>query len=224
MTTSPTFTWELSLLENTQYEFIIGFDEVGRGAIAGPVVVAGVLLKSEQLKGEIPEGLKDSKLISEKKRPIILEAVKTLFPIHALAESSAQQVDSEGIIASLASAAKRSLDAILSMYPQNATDTRPNPSNTLLLLDGSHNWLTDALPEWDSMTKVKGDRDCVSMAAASLIAKVHRDELMIRLSNEEKYAGYAWDKNKGYGAKIHYEGIEIYGVSDMHRASWIKKR
>ena len=224
MTNSPTFTWELSLLENTQYEFIIGFDEVGRGALAGPVVVAGVLLKSEQLQGEIPEGLKDSKLISEKKRPIILEAVRELFPIHALADSSAEQVDSEGIIASLASAAKRSLDIILAAYSTSDGAEMPNPSNTLLLLDGSHNWLTEVLPEWDSMTKVKGDRDCVSMAAASLIAKVYRDELMIDLSKQEKYAGYAWEKNKGYGAKAHYEGINLYGVSDKHRASWIKKR
>lgn len=223
MPTEPTFDWEASLFAHSDYQFILGFDEVGRGAIAGPVVVACSLLTRQRLTEPIPEGLRDSKLISEKKRPIVLEAVTAAFPVYALGEADAAYIDTHGIVPSLMHAAqaahKDALEAAGSILPAEEIPTR---ANTLLLLDGSHNWLSEALPEWDSLTRVKGDRDCVSMAAASLIAKVHRDSYMQELATLPEYAHYGWEKNKGYGAATHYAAIEEHGVTDHHRKTWLK--
>lgn len=222
MSASPSFGWEFSLLNDSHYDYIIGFDEVGRGAIAGPVVVAAALISRESISSPIPEGLKDSKLISEKQRPIVLEAVQQAYPIWGIAESPASLIDESGIIRSLAAAAASAHMQVLERARSTVSPVELSPANTLLLLDGSHNWLNTVLPEWDSMTKVKGDRDCVSMAAASLIAKVYRDNLMVKLSEDPEYSEYGWGKNKGYGAKIHYEGIKAKGLTDLHRKSWIK--
>lgn len=218
----PNLDFELSLSSSGEYDFIIGFDEVGRGALAGPVYVAAVLLDMRMPQNlEIPEGLRDSKLIREKDRPIVCHSTEIAFPIYGISGRPASEIDREGITNSLNLAAMASLEEVLSKA--TSENTAVTPSNAALLLDGSHDWLSPTLPEWDVYTRVKGDKECVSMAAASIIAKVRRDTYMVELAQEESLSVYGWESNKGYGSKKHQEAIGEFGPTSEHRATWIQR-
>lgn len=193
------------------YKYVVGVDEVGRGAIAGPVSVGAVLLKAGF--ADSPEGVKDSKTVSEKKRNTLYPLIQEWVDSYAVCSSTASTVDSEGIIKSLASAAVQAIKAVTEGY---------SLSEGIVILDGSHNWLKGMLPvELKVIVKEKADRDCISVSAASLLAKVERDKFMIDAANV--FPGYGWESNKGYGAKTHYDGIKIHGIVDgIHRKTWIK--
>ena len=191
---------------------VIGCDEVGRGPLAGPVV-AGLVVWTPDI-ALWPEGLYDSKTVTEKRRGPLAQALRETFPQHALGESSAEIVDQKGIQTALALAVVKGL---LTLAQQGVA-----VGSAVLLVDGSHDFVTPHLPHpLRVVTRVKGDRDCVSVAAASVLAKVYRDEAMI--AHHEKYPEYGFASNKGYGSKGHMDAIAQHGITPLHRASWIKK-
>lgn len=208
--TDPTLLTE-NQLHREGHRYVIGCDEVGRGAIAGPVAV-GVALVDAAI-GEFPLGLRDSKLLSEKRRDI-LGPLAALWARHtAVGLASPAEVDSLGLSAALGLAGKR---ALVLLHEAGA------PVNeSIVLLDGSFDWLNPALSSPISVrTRVKADRDCASVAAASVVAKVHRDRLMIAADTE--LPGYGWSSNKGYGSAGHFAAITELGASDWHRRTWLK--
>ena len=189
---------------------VIGIDEVGRGAIAGPVavgvhaVIAGT--------NEFPAGLRDSKLLSEKRRDILAPLVAD-WGAGAVGYASAEEIDERGITTMLGEAARR---ALLDLHRSGVAVDR-----AVIILDGSHDWLTPMLrAPLDIRTRVGADRSCASVAAASVRAKVARDSLMREA--HEAHPEYAWDSNKGYGSKAHYAGIAGHGLTGLHRHTWIK--
>ncbi|MFT4231807.1 MAG: ribonuclease HII [Leucobacter sp.] len=190
---------------------VIGVDEVGRGAIAGPVAVgAHVVLAGTDA---FPEGLRDSKLLSEKRReataPLVCE-----WGAGAVGFASAAEIDERGITAMLGEAARR---ALLELHAAGVPVDR-----AVVLLDGSHDWLSPVLRSGlDVRTRVGADRDCASVSAASVRAKVLRDALMREA--HEAHPGYGWDSNKGYGSRAHYAGIAQHGLTELHRRTWIKE-
>jgi len=196
---------------------VIGVDEVGRGAIAGPVAV-GLGAFWPDVAG-MPAGLRDSKLLSEQKRERLHPEVLAWAPHSAVGLADNAEVDARGIVAGLGLAAVRGLEQLLvSGVPVEAA---------VVVLDGSHDWLSPALAEWPAssrphvVTRVKADRDCASVAAASVLAKVHRDRLMIEA--DAAHPGYDWPSNKGYASASHYEAIARLGASALHRWSWLKQ-
>ncbi|WP_053388212.1 ribonuclease HII [Leucobacter japonicus] len=191
-------------------EIVIGIDEVGRGAIAGPVAV-GVHAVTAGTNG-FPEGLRDSKLLSEKRRDALAPLVRE-WGSGAVGFASAEEIDAQGITAMLGHAARRALLELRS--------TGVPVERAVILLDGSHDWLSGVLrAPLDVRTRVGADRDCASVAAASVRAKVSRDALM--RDADEAHPEYAWASNKGYGAKAHYAGIASAGLTELHRHTWIK--
>ena len=161
-----------------------------------------------------PEGLYDSKSVTEKRRGPLAEALRDTFPQYALGESSADVIDERGIQTALALAVVQGLLKLASLGVAVGT--------SVLLLDGSHDFVTPHLPHpLRVVTRVKADRDCVSVAAASVLAKVHRDDAMI--AHHERYPEYGFASNKGYGSPAHLEAIARHGITPLHRASWIRK-
>jgi len=198
------------------FSWVIGVDEVGRGAIAGPVAVGMVAVGSDV--SEFPAGLRDSKLLSEFQRQRLHPALKTWAKYHAIACVANDVVNDSGIVPSLGEAGAQAARDIIAAGVELAL--------ACVIVDGSHDWLSPALevlPEKVRprvVTRVKADRDCVSVAAASVLAKVHRDSLMIQA--DEHYPGYAWARNKGYATSEHYQAIARLGQSPLHRSSWIR--
>lgn len=209
------FVFESALLRD-KYDYIIAIDEVGRGAIAGPVVV-GATVVDASLEATMPEGIRDSKLIPEKQRSAYLEKASQWVLGGAVGSVDASAVDSFGITHSLASAASQAISQLEDIVPEIKS------SRTIVLLDGSHNWLEGLNLPYFTITKVKADLECASVSAASILAKVYRDNLMVEKSSEINDI-YHWASNKGYGAKSHYEAISQHGVLEgWHRITWINK-
>jgi len=193
--------------------FVIGCDEVGRGAIAGPVAV-GLSAVGSGI-GAHPEGLRDSKMLSEKRREHLAPLAESWSHYSAVGIASADEVDSVGIIAALGLAGRRALAAL--------HEAGLPIHESVVLLDGAHDWLTPALSKPPRVRlQVKADRDCASVAAASVIAKVHRDRIMI--AADAAHPGYGWSGNKGYGSVDHYAGIDALGPSPLLRLTWLKDR
>lgn len=188
---------------------IIGLDEVGRGAIAGPVAVGAHLTVADTVV--FPEGLRDSKLLSEKRREALAPLVAQ-WGAGAVGYSSPAEIDERGIVWALGQAARR---ALLALHDQGLA-----VGSAVILLDGSHDWLTPVLQSpLDVQTMVGADRACATVAAASVRAKVERDAIM-RAAHED-HPVYAWESNKGYGASAHYDGISTHGLTGLHRRSFI---
>ncbi|QZY52350.1 ribonuclease HII [Leucobacter tenebrionis] len=193
------------------FELVIGIDEVGRGAVAGPVAV-GVHAVMRGTVG-FPEGLRDSKLLSEKRREAMAPLVCEWGP-GSVGYASAEEIDEHGIGAMLGEAARR---ALLELHAAGVPVDR-----ALILLDGSHDWLSPVLRSpLRVRTRVGADRSCASVAAASVRAKVERDALMREA--HEAHPEYGWTSNKGYGSRAHYEGIAALGLTELHRRTWIKQ-
>lgn len=208
----PTLDYEAQLL--LSHDFVVGVDEAGRGAIAGPVAVGAQLITLSDAM--IPEGLRDSKLLSPLRRESVYERVRG-WGSGAVAMVDAHAVDSGGITAALARAAS---SAIGKLFKTSFELTR-----AVIILDGKHDWLSPALQadfraSPRVVTHVGADRACAVVAAASVRAKVERDRVMTELAAE--YPAYGWQNNKGYGAQKHYEAIAAAGLTEYHRASWIR--
>ncbi len=190
--------------------WVIGVDEVGRGAIAGPVAVGVHAVRAGIT--EFPLGLRDSKLLSEKRRDALLPLVREWGP-SAVGYASPAEIDAHGITWALGAAGRR---ALLALHAEGLPVTV-----ALILLDGSHDWLSPALRQpLRVQTRVGADRACASVAAASIHAKVDRDACM--RDAHAAHPHYAWDSNKGYGAAAHYAGIAAHGLTEWHRRSWIR--
>jgi ribonuclease HII len=175
---------------------IIGVDEVGRGPLAGPVISAAIILNKEM----IPEGINDSKKLSKKKREVINEELISQHNF-AIGIASVEEIDKINILQASLLAMKRAV-LNLNIKPQT------------ILVDG--NKLPDL--EYNMYPIIKGDSKSISIAAASIIAKVYRDKLMQDLSLQ--YPGYYWEKNSGYGTKQHLLALDNLGVTPIHRKSF----
>ncbi|GAB6897510.1 ribonuclease HII [Kineosporia succinea] len=235
----PTLREERKLLREG-HRFVAGVDEVGRGALAGPVTVGVVVIDLETKSA--PTGVKDSKLLAPAVREKLVPKLRRWAPMSAVGHASSGEIDEIGIIGGLRLAAARAF-AQLEIRPDCA------------LLDGSHDWLTvpadaveeapqgTALFDFDEtpvavghpltfvdgeplssivparvVTQVKADLRCAAVAAASVLAKVERDGLMVGFADD--HPGYGWELNKGYSAPDHLAALRRLGPSRMHRLSW----
>jgi len=182
---------------------VAGVDEVGRGAIAGPVTIGVVAIDASV--GDIPAGLRDSKLMTPKRREAMVPLAKEWGLAWATGSATAQEIDKIGIMSALGLAASRALQK-LGVTPD------------VLILDGNSSFLVEEDNGPRVVTRVKADQDCACVSAASVIAKVERDALMTEL--HQQFPHYGWDGNKGYGAKVHTDAIKTHGLTDLHRKSW----
>lgn len=212
MTSAPTLRFERELLRSRCVR-LGSVDEVGRGALAGPVSV-GVVVIDAATKAA-PSGVRDSKLLSAAARLDLEPRIRRWAKDTAVGHASNAEIDDIGIIAALRLAASRAFAAL----------TGPAPD--LVLLDGSHDWLTTAPDlfaaddEWvppPVVTRVKADLSCASVAAASVLAKVQRDGLMSEVHHQ--HPEYEWARNKGYSAPAHLEALTRLGPTPHHRVSW----
>lgn len=191
------------LREASPIGVLAGIDEVGRGALAGPVAVGVVVIGSDI--GPAPRGVRDSKDCDQATREMLAPRVRAWARRSAVGMASAAEIDSIGIVGALALAAARAI---------NATGVLPD----IVLLDGKHDWVSRIAPEARVVTRVKADTSCAAVAAASIIAKVERDAHMVRLSTA--HPEYRWDSNKGYATPDHVMALEHHGPTPMHRVSW----
>jgi ribonuclease HII len=198
---------------------LAGMDEVGRGSLAGPVSV-GVVVVDVTTKSA-PKGVADSKLLAPAARTRLLPALGRWGLARAVGHASAAEIDDVGIIAALRLAGTRALEAVTaSVGPVD-----------VVLLDGSHDWLSrpaqadlftvdddTPVPAPRVHLRVKADRTCASVAAASVLAKCERDAMMVELAAE--HPAYRWDENKGYASPEHMAALRELGPSVLHRRSW----
>lgn len=178
----------------------VGLDEVGRGPLAGPLSVGAVVLDPA---AEVICGLNDSKQIKEAQRPAIAEAIKRAARAHAVVHIPPRDIDEYGIMACL----KRAFTQAVARIEEQGVQV------DMILLDGNPLGI-----DVREVNVVKGDAKCASIAAASIIAKVERDALMVAYDAE--YPGYDFASSKGYGSAAHREAIEEKGLSPIHRASF----
>ncbi|MGD1714824.1 ribonuclease HII [Hydrocoleum sp. CS-953] len=179
-----------------------GVDEVGRGALFGPVVAAAVILSEEVLDDLASSGVKDSKRLAEKRRCHLATQILAVALDCKIGMASVREIDRLNILQASLLAMKR---AVMQLQP------KPD----LVLVDGNQEIRDLLIPQ---RTIVKGDSKCLAIAAASIVAKVWRDTLIMRLA--KKYPVYDLTKNKGYGTQKHKQGIVNYGVSPQHRLSF----
>lgn len=206
---APTLELERELFQRG-FKFIAGVDEVGRGALAGPVSV-GIAVIDESIS-DIPAKLRDSKLISKTVRENLIPNLITWGIDRAVGHASPAEIDQVGIVGGLRIAWQRAM-AQLSVKPDH------------VILDGKHNWLADPNNLFETSSsdlavtmKIKADQHCATVAAASVLAKVERDNLMFEA--DTKYPNYGFAGNVGYGSSQHMEAIREHGATDFHRRSW----
>lgn len=206
---APRLTTERRLLR--EHSHVVALDEVGRGALAGPVAVGAAVLDAATARRRIPEGLRDSKLVTALRRPDLATRASLWAQGSAVGWATAAEIDEIGIIRALGVAAARALDAL------DGVDVFAD--ETVVILDGNHDYISPVVgPGMTVRTIVKADRDCASAAAASVIAKVARDAHMVGLHDE--LPAYEWARNKGYASAMHRSAIRTHGLSRHHRASW----
>ena len=198
----PTLAFEYELIASG-HQIVAGMDEVGRGALAGPVTI-GVVAVDVSVT-DVPVGLADSKLMTPKRRDAMVPIVKQWGIAWATGSATAQEIDKFGIMTAMGLAGSRALGA-LGVVP------------SIVILDGNSSFLMEEDNGPRIVTRVKADQDCACVSAASVIAKVERDALMTVM--HEQHPHYGWDGNKGYGAAVHTAAIKTYGVTDLHRRSW----
>jgi ribonuclease HII len=206
-------------------KLIAGLDEVGRGCLAGPVSIGICLINPET--SAPPSKLNDSKLLSPKVRNEMVPLLQTWASAYSVGHSTNNEIDSYGLSTALRLAAARAFNQ-LSIKPE------------LIIIDGKYNWLrppsaaiVNQLPNQIKtelelldqqiehitvIAKVKADQSCACVSAASVLAKVERDELITQLS--KNYQDYGWDKNKGYASPEHLAAINRLGATEHHRISW----
>ena len=200
-------------LFDTGAPVVLACDEVGRGALAGPVAVGLVLIDASVRR--MPAGLRDSKLMTEPRREAMAPRAAAWVRGWAVGEASAAEIDEFGIMACLGLAGARAYAAL--------TTAQEVALDVPLLLDGNYDWLSPSIQHRARVTtRIKADRDCASVAAASVIAKVHRDRGM--RSAHDDLPLYGWDENKGYSSRGHFAALAEHGPSAMHRQTWLHER
>lgn len=195
----PDYEFEKAAV-NSGFSCICGVDEAGRGPLAGPVCAAAVILPA----GAVIEGLDDSKKLTEKKRERLYDIIKQTAVAYSVAYGTLEEIETVNILEATYFAMNRAIDG-LTVKPDFA------------LIDGNRVPRGIKIP---CETIVKGDSKSMSVAAASVLAKVTRDRLM--LEYDKKYPEYNFKKHKGYGTKEHTELIKQYGPCEIHRLSFLK--
>lgn len=182
------------------FKAVCGVDEAGRGPLAGPVCAAAVILPDNT----IIEGVNDSKKLSEKKREALFDVIKEKALSYSIAFASVDEIEEMNILNATMLAMKRAVEGL---------DVKADYA----MIDGNR------LPDLDIPSEyiVKGDARSMSIASASILAKVSRDRLLYKYA--EEYPEYGFDKHKGYGTKQHIEGIKKYGLCPYHRKSFLTK-
>ncbi|MFS3128725.1 ribonuclease HII [Nocardioides sp. Bht2] len=210
----PTLRFERSLLREGRTHLAC-LDEVGRGALSGPVSIGAVLISLETRTA--PQGVRDSKLLTPAARLRLVPRIQRWALAYGVGHASSDEIDEFGIMAALRLAGHRAL-GMLGTVPD------------LVLLDGNHDYLTppeqlSLLPEPGAaaemppvLTRIKADMRCAAVAAASILAKTERDALMVGL--DAVYPGYGWAENKGYSAPEHLSALAQRGPCREHRVSW----
>ena len=190
--------WEIE--SELPFELICGVDEAGRGPLAGPVCAAAVILP----KGLVIPGLNDSKKLSDKRRRELFPIIRQEAVSFGIAFASQEEIDEINILQATFLAMRRAMEQL-------------NPQPEFALIDGNRE--TDfGVP---CKTVIKGDSLSANIAAASVLAKVTRDNWMMEAA--EKYPGYGFEIHKGYGTKAHYAALEKLGPCPIHRRSFLKK-
>lgn len=219
---APHLRHERALLR-TGLRLVAGMDEVGRGSLAGPVSVGVVVV--DVTTRSAPRGVADSKVLTPAARAALLPALGRWGVARAVGHASPEEIDARGIVAALRLAGTRALRAVVEQVDH--VDA--------VVLDGSHDWLTppaadlfgtqddlfDAPRGWRAPAvhlRVKADRSCASVAAASVLAKCERDALMV--AQAARHPQYRWEENKGYAAPEHLAALREHGPSPLHRQSW----
>lgn len=234
---TPTLDLEHTLTDR-QYDVIVGFDEVGRGSLAGPVMVGACAIRAQDVRDgakEVPQGVADSKMLTEHRREAIVDELKDWSAAWAVGAASNTEIDEWGISYALGVAALRALAEVERTLGIGDDGTAviggvKTRASVGAILDGPNDYITKALNTFeapvvpvpaDVVTKVKGDQHCATVAAAAVIAKVTRDRLMVSIAHSDpQYAPYEWEHNKGYGSKVHRAAIAQYGPTALHRISW----
>ena len=185
---------------NKGYHRVCGVDEAGRGPLVGPVCAAAVILP----ENTIIEGVNDSKKLSEKKREALFEVIKAEAVSYSIAYASVEEIESMNILNATMLAMNRAVEGL---------DVKADYA----MIDGNR------LPDLciDSEFIIKGDAKSMSIACASILAKVSRDRLLYKYA--EEYPMYGFDKHKGYGTKAHTAAIKEFGPCPYHRMSFLKK-
>ena len=193
-------------------------DEVGRGALSGPVSIGMVVVTLET--NTAPTGVRDSKLLSEKQRNELVPKIQSWAAAWAVGHASNDEIDDLGIVPAMRLAGQRALLTL--------TDLGHAPD--AVLLDGHHDYLSnpdqgtlfgggDGVAEVPLVTtKIKADLDCAGVAAASILAKTTRDALMVELAQD--LPAYGWAENKGYASPQHLDALKSLGACHLHRRSW----
>lgn len=190
--------WEIE--SELPFELICGVDEAGRGPLAGPVCAAAVILP----KGLVIPGLNDSKKLSDKRRRELFPIIQQEAVSFGIAFASQEEIDEINILQATFLAMRRAMEQL-------------NPQPEFALIDGNRE--TDfGVP---CKTVIKGDSLSANIAAASVLAKVARDNWMMEAA--EKYPGYGFEIHKGYGTKAHYAALEKQGPCPIHRRTFLKK-
>ena len=195
----PDYEFEKAAV-NSGFSCICGVDEAGRGPLAGPVCAAAVILP----EGAVIEGLDDSKKLTEKKRERLYDIIKETAVAYSVAYGTLEEIETVNILEATYLAMNRAIEGL---------NVKPN----FALIDGNRVPRGIKIP---CETIVKGDSKSMSVAAASVLAKVTRDRLM--LEYDKKYPEYNFKKHKGYGTKEHTELIKQYGPCEIHRLSFLK--
>ena len=182
------------------YKAVCGVDEAGRGPLAGPVCAAAVILP----ENTIIEGVNDSKKLSEKKREALFDVIKEQALSYSIAFASVEDIEEMNILNATMLAMKRAVEGL---------DVKADYA----MIDGNR------LPnlDIDSEFIIKGDAKSMSIACASILAKVSRDRLLYKYA--EEFPEYSFDKHKGYGTKVHVEALKKYGPCKYHRLSFLTK-
>lgn len=218
--------------------YVIGLDEVGRGSLAGPVAVGAIFMKLPLQ--DIPEGIRDSKTLSAKKRENLFPELSAWAACSGVGYASAKEIDDLGILPAQRLATIRVLQEIFGkvsshlhhddseVLRQGLESATPHPAIPIgLMIDGSVDWigsLAEDFPAFDCSARIlrpKLDTQSVTVAAAAILAKVSRDRLMTEAAKD--FPEYLWQKNSGYGTAEHRERIILNGPTPLHRHSWLKK-
>ena len=196
----PDYSYEKGAVSKG-FKYVCGVDEAGRGPLAGPVFAAAVILPEDL---EI-EGLNDSKKISEKKREQLFEIIKEKAVAYSVAFATVEEIEQFNILEATYLAMNRAIEGL-------------NIPADYALVDGNRVPRNIKIP---CETVIKGDAKSCSISAASILAKVSRDRLL--LEYDEQYPEYEFKKHKGYGTAAHYEAVKKYGLCPVHRPSFFKK-
>lgn len=203
----PSVDLERELMARTQAQILIAVDEVGRGALAGPLTVGAVAIDTRTT--DAPAGVRDSKALTAKRRQVLAPKVREWAVACEVVDVPPGRIDEVGIVQALGEAAAGAVHLVMASQRH---------VRAVVLLDGHHDFLSPVDSTYPVHTVVKGDATCASIAAASIVAKVHRDALMCELHQE--CPDYGWDRNAGYGTPAHRRALLQSGVSRHHRRSW----